>query len=213
MTLTGIVAVTLMGHCNTRPDYRCANFISLNLTAMQDLEETAQMLFLRLFLRSGPWFKLNTLDYSECSDAVATMECLCKAGLAVQLQAVEKLDRGSIVKAMTIVEIQSLLASLDLQPKKTGSKPPSKAQLVQLLSNALQSPSEVRVLPSPTDNEDNLSGKNLKGLENLGKAYVNKFVVSSIFNKFSNWTASVCVPQDMSIVSMCCLNFRGLTKK
>lgn len=100
------------------------------------------MLFLRLFLRSGPWFKLNTLAYSECPDPVATMEAICKSGLAVWLQSVGRLEREGVVKNMTIVEIQSLLASLDLQPKKTGSKPPSKAQLTQLLANALQSPSE-----------------------------------------------------------------------
>lgn len=103
------------------------------------------MLFLRLFLRSGPWFKLQTLAYSECPDPVATMDAICTTGLATQLQSAGKMERGSIVKAMTIVEIQSLLASLDLQPKKTGSKPPSKSQLTQLLSNALQSPSEVGI--------------------------------------------------------------------
>ncbi len=107
------------------------------------MPETAQMLFLRLFLRSGPWFKLNTIDYSECPDTLAAMDLICEAGLATQLQTAEKHERAGVVKAMTIVEIQSLLATLDLQPGKTGAKPPSKAQLVHLLTVALESPSEV----------------------------------------------------------------------
>lgn len=111
------------------------------------MPETGQMLFLRLFLRSGPWFKLNTIDYSECPNTLATMDLICEAGLATQLQSTDKHDRAGIVKAMTIVEIQSLLATLELQPKKSGAKPPSKAQLVHLLSTALESPSEVLSCP------------------------------------------------------------------
>ena len=111
------------------------------------------MLFLRLFLRSGPWFKLNNIDYSECPDTLSTMDLICEAGLGTQLQSADKQDRAGVVKAMTIVEIQSLLATLDLQPKRSGAKPPSKAQLVQLLAAALESPSEVLVNTLPPEEE------------------------------------------------------------
>lgn len=108
------------------------------------MSPTAQMLFLRLFLRSGPWFKLKTLDYSECGDPIATMDLICQAGLAVQLQSASIAEQVGVVKCLTMVELPALLASLDLYPKKSGSKPPNKSQLTKLLVDALQSPAEVR---------------------------------------------------------------------
>ncbi len=40
------------------------------------------MLLLRLFLRKGPWFRLNSLAYSELNDALAASETLVGLGFA-----------------------------------------------------------------------------------------------------------------------------------
>lgn len=52
---------------------------------MQALPADPQILFLRVFLRTHPWVKLNALSYVECPDMPASMTILCEAGLAVDL--------------------------------------------------------------------------------------------------------------------------------
>jgi len=52
---------------------------------LQALTDEAQCLFLRLFLRKGPWFRLNTLAYSELTDIPMSAEQLCQAGMATPL--------------------------------------------------------------------------------------------------------------------------------
>lgn len=39
-------------------------------------------MFLRLFLRKGPWFRLNTLSYSELTHIPTAASQLCQAGFA-----------------------------------------------------------------------------------------------------------------------------------
>ena len=46
------------------------------------MEPPAQMLLLRLFLRKGPWFRLNSLAYSELGDAALAAETLVGLGFA-----------------------------------------------------------------------------------------------------------------------------------
>ena len=52
---------------------------------LQALPNEAQCLFLRLFLRKGPWFRLDTLSYSELTDVTASAQQLCEAGMAIPL--------------------------------------------------------------------------------------------------------------------------------
>ena len=42
-------------------------------------------MFLRLFLRKGPWFRLNTLSYSELTHIPTTASQLCQAGFATPI--------------------------------------------------------------------------------------------------------------------------------
>ena len=52
---------------------------------LQALTDEAQCLFLRLFLRKGPWFRLSTLAYSELTDIPTSAQQLCQAGMATPL--------------------------------------------------------------------------------------------------------------------------------
>jgi len=66
--------------CNT------SRFVSLLICILlQALTDEAQCLFLRLFLRKGPWFRLNTLAYSELTDIPMSAQQLCQAGMATPL--------------------------------------------------------------------------------------------------------------------------------
>ena len=53
--------------------------------ASQALTDEAQCLFLRLFLRKGPWFRLDNLSYSELTDIPAAAHQLCQAKFAAAL--------------------------------------------------------------------------------------------------------------------------------
>ena len=56
-----------------------------DVSTVQALADEAQCLFLRLFLRKGPWFRLGTLSYSELTDTAMAAEQLCQAGMATPL--------------------------------------------------------------------------------------------------------------------------------
>lgn len=102
------------------------------------------MLFLRLFLRVGPWFKVAGLAYSECPDVPAAVRQIEAAGLAVTLENATREDRRAAVKCLTALEVQSLLATLKMLPPKKGGKALNRGDLTSLLLNGLGSPTKVR---------------------------------------------------------------------
>ena len=101
------------------------------------------MLFLRLFLRAGPWFKLTGMAYSECPDVVGTAAVLDGAALALDLAKANGNDRKAAVKCLTSLELQTVLAALQLLPAKQKGKSLSRKQLVNLMHHSLDSPSKV----------------------------------------------------------------------
>ena len=112
------------------------------------MSEQAQMLYLRLFLRTGPWFKLNSLSFSECDDIHATATQLEEAGLAENLERMPASIQKDAVKCMKILEIQAVLAALSLQPKKDSNRrPPTKSQLVHMVEDAFDDPKLVSPKP------------------------------------------------------------------
>ena len=104
------------------------------------------MLFLRLFLRAGPWFKLTGMAYSECPDVVGTAAVLDGAALALDLAKADVDERKAAVKCLTSLELQTVLAALQLLPAKQKGKSLSRKQLVNLMHNGLDSPSKVGLL-------------------------------------------------------------------
>ena len=73
----------LQGTALCPPNYN--NISCLMCILLQALTDEAQCLFLRLFLRKGPWFRLNTLAYSELTDIPLSAQQLCQAGMATPL--------------------------------------------------------------------------------------------------------------------------------
>ena len=104
------------------------------------------MLFLRLFLRSGPWFRLASLSYSEVASVPAAAADIQAAGLAANLADLAPEERRTAVKCLTVVELTSLLASQGLLPEKrrgAGGRGLSRAQLARVLEDGLADPTEV----------------------------------------------------------------------
>lgn len=111
------------------------------------MSAAAQALFVRLFLRVGPWFKLANVSYSEVPDVDAAAAELSAAGLAVSLLRAPPGTRASATRALTVIELASLVNSLGLVPPKTRKQLP-RAQLQVLLAQVLGSPDKVRFVSS-----------------------------------------------------------------
>ena len=56
---------------------------------LQALAAPAQALFLRLFQRSGPWFRQRALDYSEVADVGLAVDQLAAVGMAEPMDAAQ----------------------------------------------------------------------------------------------------------------------------
>ncbi|KFM28553.1 Fanconi-associated nuclease 1-like protein [Auxenochlorella protothecoides] len=113
------------------------------------LTAAAAALFLRLFLRKGPWFRLQRLDYPEVPDAAAAVGELCAAGLAqTRASPAEAGDAGAFhdVAALAAVatarELQLACAGLEAcagpGARRTAIQPPSRrAALLRRLDAAV----------------------------------------------------------------------------
>ncbi|KAK9794912.1 hypothetical protein WJX73_005165 [Symbiochloris irregularis] len=108
------------------------------LDTFRGLPDPAQALFLRLFQRSGPWFRQRTLDYSEVPDVNAAVTQLINAGFARQLLH-STIHRGmdGVAEMLTVVELTGLLAGAHLMPKRGASAIVTKASLVGIMQTAL----------------------------------------------------------------------------
>lgn len=80
-------------------NHNILHFVSLLMCILvQALTDEAQCLFLRLFLRKGPWFRLNTLAYSQLTDTPVSAEQLCQAGMATSLYPISASSSGIAAK-------------------------------------------------------------------------------------------------------------------
>lgn len=104
---------------------------SVSPAALQGLSEQAQCLFLRFFLRKGPWFRLSTAQYSELSDAAAAAAELEAASFAaVTASTTDPELLMELGQTLTVAELQQLLGGLHLLGRG------NKGQLLKQLGKA-----------------------------------------------------------------------------
>ena len=114
--------------------------------------DEAQCLFLRLFLRKGPWFRLNTLSYSELSEPLVAAQELSDTAMAhctsTDAEHCWQPLVMALAEALSVAELQQLIASLELLPQGKASGG-SKGQMLQRLQAGLdqaQEPSQEVIL-------------------------------------------------------------------
>lgn len=115
---------------------------------MQELSDEAQCLFLRLFLRKGPWFRLNTLSYSELTEPVTAAQelsdtCMaqCTSTDAGQLQQQQQQLLYELAETLTVAELSQLLVTLELPPQGKAAAG-SKSQMLQRLQAGVEQAEE-----------------------------------------------------------------------
>ncbi|DBA85769.1 hypothetical protein WJX77_002675 [Trebouxia sp. C0004] len=92
------------------------------LTSFKALGDEAQCLFLRLFLRKGPWFRLNTLVYSELTDIPVSAQQLCQAGMATPLYCNSASSTSIAAKTGSLPETAAAAAGSPLSPGTSTSQ-------------------------------------------------------------------------------------------
>ncbi|KAL6769540.1 hypothetical protein ACKKBG_A31395 [Auxenochlorella protothecoides x Auxenochlorella symbiontica] len=113
------------------------------------LTAAAAALFLRLFLRKGPWFRLQRLAYPEVPDAAAAVGELCAAGLAHTCASPASAgdagafhDVAALAAVATARELQSACTGLEAHAgpgaRRSAIQPPSRrAALLRRLDAAV----------------------------------------------------------------------------
>ena len=86
------------------------------LAAFMALPLPAQMLFVRLLTRKGPWLRSDRLDYPEVGDAVAAADALVEAGLVTRN---EPVPAAALLALLRDEETRPLAAALGL-PARAG---------------------------------------------------------------------------------------------
>lgn len=79
------------------------------MTTFEKQPHSAQCLFLRLYQRSGPWFRQGTLSYPEVGDTGSAVRCLQAAGL---LRAPIIKDHMVLIQMLTVPELKALAARI-----------------------------------------------------------------------------------------------------
>ena len=132
-----------LSRCRVPRPQKCGSAPLCVRAALQDLSEQAQCLFLRFFLRKGPWFRLSTAQYSELSDAAAAAAELEAASFAaVTASTADPKLLMELGQTLTVAELQQLLGALHLLGRG------NKGQLLKQLGKACREggpASEVRV--------------------------------------------------------------------
>ena len=71
------------------------------MLVLQALSEPCQALYLRLYQRVGPWFRIATLEYSEVPDSAEAVGQLAQAGFAITL------NGGDPASLLSLAEVGS----------------------------------------------------------------------------------------------------------
>ena len=80
---------------------RCGKleYAELESCMWQDLLDPCQALYLRLYQRVGPWFRIASLEYSEVQDMAAAVARLAQAHFATALDARDADSLRSLAEA------------------------------------------------------------------------------------------------------------------
>lgn len=80
------------------------------------LSPSAQFLFLRLFLRKGPWFRVDKLHYAEVQDPARVIQELCDAGLCMDQHALHmEAAVDCQLSVMNVSELKELSSKLNIK--------------------------------------------------------------------------------------------------
>ncbi|MCL7050723.1 hypothetical protein MKW94_002963 [Papaver nudicaule] len=110
----------------------------LYIESFESLSEDSQNLFVRLFTRKGPWFRVSNISYQEVSDSQQAIEGLCARGYLCSLESMKEpngYDMKDILDVLTVSELRDICS---LSHSKKGICSSRKQELISLLSTSYE---------------------------------------------------------------------------
>ncbi|XP_010069382.2 fanconi-associated nuclease 1 homolog isoform X1 [Eucalyptus grandis] len=101
----------------------------LFMESFTSLLDDSQRLFVRLYSRKGPWFRLSNISYPEISDALQAVNELSGKGYVVPFDCAEGLQTDEMMGILRVLTV-SELREISCIPKKKGSQNSTKKDLI-----------------------------------------------------------------------------------
>ncbi|KAF8014411.1 hypothetical protein BT93_H0284 [Corymbia citriodora subsp. variegata] len=101
----------------------------LFMESFTSLSDDSQRLFVRLYSRKGPWFRLSNISYPEISDALQAVNELSGKGYMIPFDCTEGLQTDEMMGILRVLTI-SELREISCMPKKKGSQNSRKKDLI-----------------------------------------------------------------------------------
>ncbi|XP_024006654.1 fanconi-associated nuclease 1 homolog [Eutrema salsugineum] len=83
------------------------------LESFPSLSEDSQRLFIRLYTRKGPWFRLSNISYPEVSDSLQALKDLTVSGFMSSVKDEDELDyqkMKGIIELLNVTELREILS-------------------------------------------------------------------------------------------------------
>ncbi|XP_056173803.1 fanconi-associated nuclease 1 homolog isoform X1 [Syzygium oleosum] len=101
----------------------------LFMESFTSLLDDSQRLFVRLYSRKGPWFRLSNISYPEISDALQAVNELSGKGYVIPFECAEGLQTDEMMGILRVLTV-SELREISCIPKKKGSQNSRKKDLI-----------------------------------------------------------------------------------
>ncbi|XP_026419372.1 fanconi-associated nuclease 1 homolog [Papaver somniferum] len=106
----------------------------LYLESFKSLSDDSQNLFVRLFTRKGPWFRMSNISYQEVTDSQQAVEGLCARGYMCSLESMKEPNGSDIKEVLDVLAVSELRDICSLSHPKKGIYSSRKQELISLLS-------------------------------------------------------------------------------
>ncbi|KAI3853640.1 hypothetical protein MKW98_025157 [Papaver atlanticum] len=108
----------------------------LYIESFKSLSDDSQNLFVRLFTRKGPWFRMSNISYQEVTDSQQAVEGLCARGYMCSLESMKEPNGSDIKEVLDVLTVSELRDICSLSHPKKGIYSSRKQELILLLSAA-----------------------------------------------------------------------------
>ncbi|XP_059653884.1 fanconi-associated nuclease 1 homolog isoform X2 [Cornus florida] len=110
------------------------------LETFTSLSDDSQRLFVRLYTRKGPWFRMSSFSYPEISDCQHAVEGLSATGYICSIKSKNELRGGDlkeVLNVLNVFELREILCALNKKCNRSTRKQDYIATLISLYEDGL----------------------------------------------------------------------------
>ncbi|XP_071720394.1 fanconi-associated nuclease 1 homolog [Rutidosis leptorrhynchoides] len=98
------------------------------------LSDDSQRLFIRLYTRKGPWFRMSNISYAEILDYQVAVQELSEAGYVCCIETMSELQKDDLEGILNILNVSELREILSITSKKCSNSSRKQEFISSLLS-------------------------------------------------------------------------------